>query len=266
MPRRRNESCSCGSGLKYKRCCGAEPARATALVDVRNAAAFLPAIRPTGVAVLAFCSRAAEELGENDGNVPDDIVACGVALVDDTDRAGIISTFCNAAPATWGRLSGIAEHAERELIGSAVRGSICDRRPVPRAQLLVIEHAEDIPGEVGVRLGAVLPSGAVWSLADAEEVLGELPPGFLWRRVWEPTDGPLLNRVEDWHAERVRLLCGALHRHLPLRSLPRASRILRADCEIALRDEEQARRTAATLLLSHASWVAASGVEAASPN
>jgi len=256
MPQRRNDLCACGSGLKHKRCCGADPTRREALADVRNAAALLPALRPAGAAALRHCACSADELGENDGSVPDHIVAAGVALVDDRDRAQIVTTFCNAATGAWQRLAEIADHAERELVGSAIRGAICDRRPVPRTQLVVIEMEENLPDEVGVRLGAVLPSGAVWSLADAESVLPDLPSGFLWRRVWEPTQGPLLDRVEDWHVERVRLLCGALHRHLPLPSLPRASQIMLADCEAVLHDESQTRRTAATLLLSHASWVA----------
>jgi hypothetical protein len=137
---------------------------------------------------------------------------------------------------------------------------------VPRTQLLVIEIEDDLPDEVGVRLGAVLPSGAVWSTADAEAVLPDLPRGFLWRRVWEPTKGPLYDRVRERHVERVRLLCDALHRHLPLPSLPRASQIMLADCGLVLRDDEQARRTAATLLLSHASYLAATALEAGSLN
>jgi hypothetical protein len=155
----------------------------------------------------------ADELGENGGSVPDDIVAGGVALVDDTDRAQIVSIFSAAAPDVWERLVEVADHAERELVGSAVRGAICDRRPVPRTQLVVIETEENLPDEVGVRRGAVLPSGAAWSLADAQNVLPELPQGFLWRRVWEPTEGALLDRVEDWHVERIRL---------PLRRAPPA--------------------------------------------
>ena len=266
MRHERNDPCPCGSGSKFKRCCGADPERQAALVDVENAAAFLPALRPSGAAVLSFCARTAEDLGENDGNVPDDLVADGVALVDTTDRAQIVSTFREAAPDAWERLLQIADHAEQELVGSAVRGAICDRRPVPRAQLLVIEMEENLPDEVGVRLGAVLPSGAVWSSADAEAVLSHLPRGFLWRPVWEPTDGLLYDRVEERHVERVRLLCDALHRHLPLPSLPRASQIMLADCELVLRDDEQARRTAAMLLLSHASYFAASAIEAGSLN
>ncbi|MGH2972404.1 MAG: SEC-C metal-binding domain-containing protein [Gaiellaceae bacterium] len=266
MRQGRNDPCPCGSGVKYKRCCGADLGRRAALVDVRNAAAFMPALRPSGCAAISFCDRAAQELGENDGSVPDDVVAVAAAVVDAADRAKIVATFREAEPEVWGRLREIADYAERELVASAIRGAICDRRPVPRAQLLVIEMAEEVPDAVGVRLGAVLPSGAVWSVADAEAVLHALPPGFLWRRVWEPTDGPLFDRVDALHVERVRLLCDALHRHLPLPSLPRASRIVLADCEAVLRDEELARRTAATLLLSHASYVAASAIEGASPN
>ncbi len=266
MTQRRNDLCACGSGFKYKRCCGADPTRREALADISNAAALLPALRPVGAAALRYCARLADELGENDGSVPDDIAAAGVALVDDSDRAQITATFCEAAPDVWERLTEVADHAKRELVGSAVRGAICDRRPVPRTQLVVIEMEESLPDEAGVRLGAVLPSGALWSFADAEDVLPELPSGFLWRRIWEPTEGPLLDRVEDWHVERIRLLCDALYRHLPLPSLPRASRIMLADCEAVLLDESQARRAAATLLLSHASWVAASAFHSESPN
>jgi hypothetical protein len=263
---RRNDPCPCGSGSKYKHCCAVDPARRAALVEVRNAPALMPALRPFGTAALSYCDCVADELGENEGSVPDDLVAGGVALIDEADRAQIVSTFSAAAPDVWELLLEIADRAEREIVGSAVRGAICDRRPVPRTQLVVLEMEEDLPDEVGVRLGAVLPSGAVWSFDDAESVLPELPDGFLWRRIWEPAEGPLVDRVEDWHVERVRLLCDALHRHLPLPSLPRASQIVLADCEAVVRDDLQARRTAATLLLSHASWVAASAIQAESLN
>lgn len=113
-------------------------------------AAALPALRPDGVNVLSFCKRAEERLGEHAGMVPDDVVAGGVALVDDTDRASTVSTFCKAAACVWEQLRGIADRAERELVGSAVRGAICDHWPMPRMQLLVIETEENLPAEVGV--------------------------------------------------------------------------------------------------------------------
>jgi hypothetical protein len=109
MRNRRNDPCPCGSGSKYKRCCGVDPARRAALVDVQNAAAFLPALRPVGAAVLSFCGRVADELGENEGSVPDDVLAGGVPLIDDTDRAQIVSTFSAAAPDVWERLLEIAD-------------------------------------------------------------------------------------------------------------------------------------------------------------
>ena len=262
----RNEPCPCGSGLKFKRCCGASRAHQARLATLQNAGALLPSLRPRGVAVLAFAARVADELGENEGYVPDGIVAEGVELVDAEDRAALLSTFRDALPDADHLLAELGEWAERELVGSAIRGAICDRRPVPRTQLLVLEVEQQLPPEVGVRLGAVLPSGAVWSIRDAERVIPDLPDGFLWQRVWEPRDGSLFDCVEDWHVERVRLLCDALRRHLPLPSLPRASEIAAADCEVVLADDEQARRVAATLLLSHASWLAASGSGAASLN
>jgi hypothetical protein len=48
--------------------------------------------------------------------------------------------------------------------------------------------------------------------------------------------------------------------------VPRASHIMLADCALVLRDDEHARRTAATLLLSHACYLAASSIEAGSLN
>lgn len=156
---------------------------------------------------------------------------------------------------TWRRCRQLIDHAERELIASAIRGAICDRRPVPRTQLLVIEHSRWLPPSPAVRLGAVLPSGALWSIADVETVLPELPQSFLWQEVREPREGPLLERVEDRHVTRVRLLCDALERHLPIPSLPRASRIVLADSRKVLANDTTARRTAAALLLSHAGFV-----------
>jgi SEC-C motif len=108
MRQRRNEPCPCGSGSKYKRCCGADPARHAALVDVQNAAALVPALRPVGADVLCYCGRVADELGENEGSVPDDIVAGGVDLMEDSDRAQVVSTFCATAPEVWARLAEIA--------------------------------------------------------------------------------------------------------------------------------------------------------------
>ena len=69
MRARRNESCPCGSGLRFKRCCGADPARRAALIEVQDAAAFLPALRPAGAAVLRYCSGVADDAPFNVGQV-----------------------------------------------------------------------------------------------------------------------------------------------------------------------------------------------------
>jgi hypothetical protein len=230
--------------------------RRALVTDLWNAAAYVPMLRPVGVAVLAFAARAAEELGENDGSVPDAVVERALALVEPDDCAQIIRCFAEAEPETWRRCRHLIDQAERELIASAIRGAICDRRPVPRAQLLVIERSRWLPPSAAVRLGVVLPSGAIWSIADADAVLPELPHDFLWQEVQEPREGTLLDRVDDRHVARVRLLCDALERHLPIPSLPRASRIVLADSRNALANDSTARRTAAALLLSHAGWIA----------
>jgi hypothetical protein len=65
----------------------------------------------------------------------------------------------------------------------------------------------------------------------------------------------LLDRVDDRHVARVRLLCDALERHLPIPSLPRASQIVLADSRKVLANDITARRTAAALLLSHTAWI-----------
>jgi hypothetical protein len=213
-------------------------------------------LRPLGAAVLAFAASAAEELGENDGSVPDTVVARALALVEADDRAQIVRCFAEAEPDAWLRCQQLETHAERELVASAIRGAICDRRPVPRTQLLVIEHSAWLPPSAAARLGAVLPSGAIWSIADADAVLQELPQDFLQQRVEEPREGPLLERVDESHVARVRLLCDALERHLPIPSLPRASRIVLSDSREVLANDTVARRTAAVLLLSHVGWIA----------
>jgi hypothetical protein len=232
-----------------------EPSRAAVVTDLANAAAFVPMLRPAGAAVLAFAAGAAEELGENDGSVPGAVVKRALALVEPDDRAQIIRCFAEAEPGTWRRCRQLVDHAERELVASAIRGAICDRRPIPRTQLLVIEHSKWLPPSAALRLGVVLPSGAIWSIADVEAVLPELPQGFLWQEVREPREGPLLERVDDWHVARIRLLCDALERHLPIMSLPRASRIVLADSRKVLANDTTARRAAAALLLSHTGFV-----------
>jgi hypothetical protein len=230
--------------------------RRAVVTELWNAAAFVPMLRPAGAAVLAFAGDAAEELGENDGSVPDAVVERAFALVEPDDCAQIVRCFAEAEPETWRRCRRLINQAERELIASAIRGAICDRRPVPRTQLLVIERSTWLPASAAARLAAVLPSGAIWSIADVDAVLPELPRDFLWQEMQEPREGPLLDRVDDRHVARVRLLCGALERHLPIPSLPRASRIVLADSRKVLANDSTARRTAAALLLSHTGWIA----------
>jgi hypothetical protein len=125
------------------------------VADISNAAAFLPMLRPVGDAVLAFAARAADELGENDGSVPDAVVDRALALVEPDDCAQIIRCFEEAEQGAWRRCRHLIDHAERELVASAIRGAICDRRPVPRTQLFVIEHSRWLPPSPAVRLGAL---------------------------------------------------------------------------------------------------------------
>ena len=63
-------------------------------------------------------------------------------------------------------------------------------------------------------------------------------------------------RVADWQIERVQLLSEALRRNLPIPSLPRASRVLARDCEVAVADGGLAHSAAVGLLLAYSTRLA----------
>ena len=258
MRTRRNDTCPCGSGRKFKRCCGDDSVREreSARVDLGNAAAFLPSLRPYGAEVLELARRAAVELGENDGSVPAAVVERALAVLADDDRRAVVAHFAEAEPDVWERAVRALgdDESARDVVASAIRGAVCDRRPVSRVHLVVLEHAEPLPRTVPGRLGLVLPSGAVWTIADAEWLLREYGLHTSWTRWVEEQEPAMLERVDEWQIERVRLLCEATRRALPIPSLPRASGILRRDCRQVARDD------AAALLLSHAAMVAAAGM------
>ena len=235
--------------------------RRAAIAEAEGAAAFVPSLRPSGTAVLAYAAQVADELGENEGNVPTALVAKGVRLVDENDRRSIVRCFETKEPGLCARLRrAIPNELERALVRGAIRGAICDRRPVSRVHVLVLEHVSPLPKTPAARLALVLPSGAVWSIEDALSFLDERGLPSDWDR-WVPSVEPaVLERVEDWQAERVGLLAGALERQLPYASLPRASKLLARDCAHACQRDDVARATAGALLISHATMAAATGI------
>jgi hypothetical protein len=235
--------------------------RKAALLEARNAGAFVPSLRPSGAAVLAYAARVADELGENEGNVPEPLLDDGVRLVDDDDREAIVRCFETHEPDLCERLRrAIPGGLEHTLVAAAVMGAICDRRPVSRVVIALLEHLEPLPRTTAARLGLVLPSGAVWSIADAIWLLDEQGLSCDWDRWAQEVEPAVLERVEGWHLDRVRLLAAALERRLPYASLPRASRVVARDCGRVCRSDEAARATAGALLVSHATMAAGTGI------
>jgi hypothetical protein len=225
-------------------------------MDATNAAAFVPTLRPSGRRVLAYVEQAARELGENDGNVPESILAEARPLVSERDRREIVAAFHAQEPEIYEELvAAIPEQLEQALVASAIKGAICDRRPVPRMHLVLLEHAPTLPKTAAARLSLVLPSGAVWSVREAVSLLED---GVVeWDSSMDDTAPLVVDRVAEWQVDRVRLLAAALADNLPLASLPHASAVVAADCEDALRHAATARATAALLLVSHTAMVAA---------
>jgi hypothetical protein len=209
-----------------------------------------PDLRPRSPEVLAFAQRAAEELGEDDGHVPADLLAEGLRLLPPGEGRRLARTFAAAYPEGWHRLLGDSrgqrKRLERAFAAGALKVAICERRPRPRSLIAQLEP-HDAPPVDGAAVALVLEPAYVWSAAEVFEAAGDAPHPDADDAAWiAAAENVAVDRV---HVERVRFLGRPLRRQLPVRSLTRASRLLTADLDLVDEDDDVARRAAALLLL-----------------
>jgi hypothetical protein len=209
-----------------------------------------PELRPRSPEVLAFAERAADELGEDDGHVPPDLLAEGLRLLPRGEGRRLARQFAAAYPEGWHRLLGDSrgqrKRLERAFAVGALKVAICERRPRPRALIAQLEP-HDAPPAAGAAVAIVLEPASVWSAAEIFEAAGDAPHPDADDAVWVAAAEHVV--VGPVHVERVRFLCRPLRRQLSVRSLPRASRLLIEDLDLVDEDDETARRAAALLLL-----------------
>ena len=108
MSQSRNAACSCGSGLKFKRCCGAPGAEAKVAVDSENGGTVEQAIEkksswavPVGLEVLAIAVAVVAGVIRESAA---DGLAVGMAL----SMAVVVFVFSRGAPQSTGRGSSTA--------------------------------------------------------------------------------------------------------------------------------------------------------------
>jgi hypothetical protein len=244
----RNAPCPCGSGRKFKRCHGQAPGAAAgeqrkldALGEVRDLAALFPFLRPGGESFGRFADRAADELGMHDGDIPQEVVEEGMALIDARGRRRLVESFASANGRLWRALCtsvGDPDLAARALVAGAVRAAIGERQLPPRSVLEEAERAEQVIDTPAKALLFLVSGAGVWSILDAAAA-GESASGF-------PLGSPPWLRAVDavaWevagaaHDARFRQLTRHLARRLPLARLPRLSVLLAEACS-AVRDDD----------------------------
>jgi hypothetical protein len=210
-----------------------------ALGRVEDLADHYPCVRPAGEAALMFAERAALDLGEDDGDVPDEIVEEGVGLLAFAERRATVASFTDRYSCEWRSLCddiGDAARAELLLVESAVRAAIGERRARPRWKLELLDDPA-IPPVPSTFLACALAPERVWSLADAEDaaVAGALVERL--RAGWEHAIADVVAaRLEFAHVRRIRTLAARLMLQLPLDGLPRVSSVLARGCAQVTRD------------------------------
>jgi hypothetical protein len=254
----RNDRCPCGSGAKYKRCCGASAEQAERLARSRAAleeAAELPRmfphLRAEGEAISAFAERVAAELAG--GELSAELVAEGIALLDDAERTRIVETVAREQPEAWKELERDAvkgAEAETALVGGAVRVAVESRSTPPRHVLHAIESSDQLRDHSFQALALTLPSARLWSIEDAMDA-GDASVAARGREAWLDAVADVAEeRWSAWHDARLAELVANLDRHLPDAAYPRASAVLAEACA-ELEHATEAAQEVATVMLAN---------------
>jgi hypothetical protein len=237
----RNESCPCGSGAKYKRCCGAtrESAdrlyrRLSAREEILGWPALEPSLRPSGAEFDAWAATKRPDLGADE-------VRLAVESLDGARRRAILDA---AAGQDWDQaVADLGDPIEAEviLLTGAVVAGVRERQPPPPSVLALGERMLRESDDPIALLACLLNPFDLWGVRD----LGRLPD--IPRR-------DLLHRGLDalWGEHGDACLARQVERLAAHVSLGRGSVLDEAvteACAAALRDERERRELAALLLV-----------------
>jgi hypothetical protein len=258
----RNERCPCGSGEKFKRCCGTREAQAAlerqagALEELVALAQLFPRLRPRGEAFGAWAERvAALQLGEP----PLDE---GVALLEPAELERIERGHAEEFPQVWRSLVeelGDDELARKAVVYGAVAAGIRERRPLDGMALRLLDGSPDEDSTEALAL--VLDAGDLWSVHDsvvADAALAELADDLedqAYALAWDAVLAEQAGRLSTpWHDTRLAELVRRLRSSLPLADFPASSAVLMAACDAFERDGDVRTRLAASLLADSLGW------------
>ena len=253
----RNERCPCGSGEKFKRCCGTREAQAalerqaSALEELAGLPFLFPRLRPRGDAFAAWAERIAmAELGTPRFDE-------GLALVDAAERERIGREQAEEHPQVWQSL--VADLADEDLarkivVSGAVVAGVWERRP--RDYSFALALLEDSPDEDAAEaLALVLDAGDLWNVfesASADAALAELDDDLddeAYELMWNATIVEQARRLGGtWHEARLTELVARVRSRLPLEGFATASAILARACDEFEREPRVRERLAALLL------------------
>ncbi len=254
----RNEPCPCGSGKKYKRCCGHDRAAEAALEDRLFAVeeiARLPYLTrrlvPDSDAFDAWVGSLLAGESEVD-------VGKGVAALGDDEAVRIVSACLEHLPEAWEALSGRCADdraAVSALLGGSVAAGIRDLRPPDRDLIEIVEESDSLVDDPLEALATCLDGEQLWDRregAEADRAIRAIPDWLdddaydeRWTEVLDATAARL---ATDWHRRRLTRLVARVELQLPFAGLPKASASVGRGCERFAADNATRSRLAAVLL------------------
>src|SRR5687768_9601850 len=166
----RNEPCPCGSGRKYKRCCGTPEAQARieaaaeAVEEALALAEHFPQLRPRGDAFAEWAERAARDPREVS-------IGSGIALLEEAEWERILRTCAEDQPQAWRSLcadAGDTALVESVLLSGAVLAGVSERCPIDAFRFAYLEQRASVerPFEA---LSWVLDGNDLWSVIESAE-------------------------------------------------------------------------------------------------
>lgn len=254
----RNDPCPCGSGKKYKRCCGFDRA-AERLLELRlSAIEELARIAYRSPRLVPDCDGfddwvGAVLAGEIALDANQGIEALGV-----DEPVRIVAACLELHPSEWDELSvraGSDRDAVGALLGGAVAAGIRDHRPVGRWLVETVEETESLRDDPFEALAMCLDGEQLWDDSDGFETDRAVAtiPAWLdddaydvhWQEVVTTVTARL---ATDWHARRLQRLVRRVERSLPFAGFPSASAAIAQGCA-AFGEDEAVRRRLAEIML-----------------
>ena len=254
----RNDPCPCGSGRKYKKCCGFDLASQRALEDqlvavkeIARLAFRSPQLVPLSDGYEAWLHAVLAD--EKTARPEDAITTLGAA-----ECRRIVEVCLALYPVEWAMLAGRC-HDEHEaltaLVGGAVVAGIRDYQPLARRALETVEQSDDLCRDPAEALAMCLHGDQLWDIEEgrvADSMIGEIPDGVsddvYERRFEAAVDDVAARWATDWHHRRLANLVARIGDQLPREGYPQASVAILAGCEQFASDERVRLRLAATLL------------------